>query len=70
MDAYFPFDPYQLPVSKKWIENDYVQWQGIPGLNKDESDDDSSGDEDDEEEDENENALEDDDTATDEEAED
>ncbi|EDO01946.1 hypothetical protein SS1G_04421 [Sclerotinia sclerotiorum 1980 UF-70] len=70
LDAYFPFDPYQLPVSKKWIENDYVQWQGIPGLNKDESDDGSSGDEDDEEEDENENALEDDDTATDEEAED
>ncbi|CAD6448171.1 e7d1355d-5e56-4a84-9447-1ff9f238cabc [Sclerotinia trifoliorum] len=69
LDAYFPFDPYQLPVSKKWIENDYVQWQGIPGLNKEESDD-SSGDEDDEEEDENENSLEDDDTATDEEAED
>ncbi|KAK6615367.1 RNA polymerase I specific transcription initiation factor RRN3 [Botrytis cinerea] len=68
LDAYFPFDPYQLPVSKKWIEDDYVQWQGIPGLNKEESDDDSSGDEEEDEDDEN--ALEDDDTATDEEAED
>ncbi|KAI9650250.1 DNA independent RNA polymerase I transcription factor [Ciborinia camelliae] len=68
LDAYFPFDPYQLPVSKKWIEDDYVQWKGIPGLNQEEDDDDSSGDE--EEEDDDENAAEDDDTATDEEAED
>lgn len=42
LDAYFPFDPYQLPVSKKWIEQDYMQWKGIPGLNQDE---DSSDDE-------------------------
>ncbi|PSS23136.1 hypothetical protein M430DRAFT_26064 [Amorphotheca resinae ATCC 22711] len=42
LDAYFPFDPYQLPVSKRWIEKDYVQWKGIPGLNQD---DDDSGDE-------------------------
>jgi RNA polymerase I-specific transcription initiation factor RRN3 len=41
LDAYFPFDPYQLPVSKKWIEEDYVQWKGIPGLNQE----DDSGDE-------------------------
>lgn len=66
LDAYFPFDPYQLPVSKKWIEDDYVLWKGIPGLNQDEDDDDSSGDE----EDDDENTPEDDDTATDEEAED
>jgi RNA polymerase I-specific transcription initiation factor RRN3 len=39
LDAYFPFDPYQLPVSKKWIEDDYVQWKGIPGLNQDEDED-------------------------------
>ncbi|ESZ97945.1 hypothetical protein SBOR_1668 [Sclerotinia borealis F-4128] len=67
LDAYFPFDPYQLPVSKKWIEDDYVQWKGIPGLNQEEDDDDSSGDEEDEED---ETAPEDDDTATDVEAED
>lgn len=38
LDAYFPFDPYQLPVSKKWVEGDYVQWRGIPGLNQDDDD--------------------------------
>jgi RNA polymerase I-specific transcription initiation factor RRN3 len=47
LDAYFPFDPYQLPISKKWIEDDYVQWKGIPGLNQE---DDDSDDEDEAEE--------------------
>jgi RNA polymerase I-specific transcription initiation factor RRN3 len=47
LDAYFPFDPYQLPVSKRWIEDDYVQWKGIPGLNQDEDDEDESADEED-----------------------
>ncbi|KAI9840248.1 MAG: hypothetical protein M1837_001831 [Sclerophora amabilis] len=32
LDAYFPFDPYHLPRSKRWIEGDYVEWKGIPGL--------------------------------------
>ena len=32
LDAYFPFDPYNLPISKKWLEGDYVDWQGVPGL--------------------------------------
>ena len=32
LDAYFPFDPYKLPRSKRWIENDYREWQGVPGL--------------------------------------
>ncbi|QSZ29756.1 hypothetical protein DSL72_004273 [Monilinia vaccinii-corymbosi] len=65
LDAYFPFDPYQLPVSKKWIEDDYVQWKGIPGLNQEEDDDDSGdGEEDDD------NVPEDNDTATDDEVED
>lgn len=50
LDAYFPFDPYQLPVSKKWIEGDYIQWKGIPGLNQPEEDDDDSEDEGDDEE--------------------
>jgi RNA polymerase I-specific transcription initiation factor RRN3 len=50
LDAYFPFDPYQLPISKRWIENDYVQWKGIPGLNQNEDEDDAdSGEEDDDE---------------------
>lgn len=36
LEPYFPFDPYQLPVSKRWVEQDYLQWQKIPGLNVDE----------------------------------
>jgi len=36
LDAYFPFDPYQLPRSKRWLEGDYVEWRGIPGLDDDE----------------------------------
>ena len=40
LDAFFPFDPYHLPQSKKWIEPDYRAWEGIPGL-EDNSEDDS-----------------------------
>lgn len=36
LESYFPFDPYQLPVSKRWLEDDYVHWEGIPGLDRDE----------------------------------
>ncbi len=48
LDAYFPFDPYHLPRSKKWIEGDYVEWKGIPEADeqKDEVDSDSESDED------------------------
>ncbi|KAI9811368.1 MAG: hypothetical protein M1827_005528 [Pycnora praestabilis] len=34
LDTYFPFDPYHLPLSKRWIEGDYVEWKGIPGLDE------------------------------------
>lgn len=64
LDAYFPFDPYQLPRSRRWLEGDYVEWRGIPGLNKDNDDDDDSemdGDDNEDEDDEEEA------TATDEE---
>jgi RNA polymerase I-specific transcription initiation factor RRN3 len=61
LDAYFPFDPYQLPLSRRWIENDYVQWRGVPGLHDEEEDEDESG----EEEEEEEEVDLDDDTATD-----
>jgi RNA polymerase I-specific transcription initiation factor RRN3 len=44
LDAYFPFDPYQLPVSKRWIEGDYVEWKGIPGESNGEDGDDSTDD--------------------------
>jgi RNA polymerase I-specific transcription initiation factor RRN3 len=44
LDSYFPFDPYQLPLSKRWVESDYLQWKPIPGLN---AEDDDEEDEDD-----------------------
>lgn len=62
LDAYFPFDPYQLPRSRRWLEGDYVEWRGIPGLDN-EGDSDSEADDDDDEEDEDEEIA----TATDEE---
>ena len=45
LDEYFPFDPYHLPRSKRWIEGDYREWVGIPGL--DEGEDESEGSDDD-----------------------
>ena len=32
LEPYFPFDPYILPRSKRWIEGDYLEWKGVPGL--------------------------------------
>jgi RNA polymerase I-specific transcription initiation factor RRN3 len=64
LDAYFPFDPYQLPKSRRWVENDYVEWKDIPGLHQDEEDDTTDADEEDEDEDADDIEL---DTATDEE---
>lgn len=54
LEAYFPFDPYHLPRSKKWIEGRYVVWES-PGGVEDEEDSQSSGEEKSGEEDENEN---------------
>ncbi|KAJ5280495.1 hypothetical protein N7478_005867 [Penicillium angulare] len=48
LDAYFPFDPYHLPRSRRWLEGDYVEWRGIPGLDDNENSD-SEADEDDDE---------------------
>lgn len=67
LDPYFPFDPYQLPISRRWLEESetYVPWTSIPGLNgvdEEEEDDDErseAGDVEDEEDEE--------DTATDDE---
>lgn len=66
LEAYFPFDPYQLPKSRRWVESDYVAWRGVPGLRQDdEEEDDSTDPEDDEEEEEDDEVK--DDTATDDE---
>lgn len=45
LDAYFPFDPYHLPKSKRWIEGDYREWSGIPGLDDEPASESDSGDE-------------------------
>ncbi|KAK7905567.1 DNA independent RNA polymerase I transcription factor [Exophiala xenobiotica] len=41
LEGYFPYDPYHLPISKHWIEGDYVEWKGIPGEEADDTDSDS-----------------------------
>ena len=46
LDAYFPFDPYHLPKSKRWIESDYREWTSIPGLDDEEGEDNDSDDDD------------------------
>jgi RNA polymerase I-specific transcription initiation factor RRN3 len=55
LDAYFPFDPYVLPRSKRWLEQDYVQWKPIPGMpierDEDDEDDDDEEEEDDDDDD-------------------
>lgn len=43
LDSYFPFDPYQLPVSKHWVEGDYLPWRRVPVLDDDDDEDDDSG---------------------------
>ena len=51
LDEYFPFDPYHLPKSKRWLEGDYREWAGIPGLDDDDDNQtDSGSDEDDDDE--------------------
>lgn len=45
LEAYFPFDPYQLPRSRRWLEGDYVEWRGVPGLDADDDESDSGAEE-------------------------
>ncbi|KAF9736313.1 hypothetical protein PMIN02_007989 [Paraphaeosphaeria minitans] len=52
LDAYFPFDPYVLPRSKRWVEGDYVSWKAIPGMEVPKEDDEEEDSEDDVEEEE------------------
>ena len=44
LEGYFPFDPYRLPRSGRWIADDYLEWKGLPG---DEEQDDGNATEDD-----------------------
>ncbi|KAL5113345.1 DNA independent RNA polymerase I transcription factor [Pleosporales sp. CAS-2024a] len=52
LDAYFPFDPYVLPRSKRWLEQEYVTWRPVPGMVVDKDDDDDEEDDEEEEEEE------------------
>lgn len=54
LDAFFPFDPYQLPKSKKWLEGDYMVWKAVPGMEEDDEDEEDSSDEEEDEEDDDE----------------
>lgn len=51
MDAYFPFDPYVLPRSKRWVQGDYVEWKPVPGMPVEKDDEDDDEDEEEDEED-------------------
>lgn len=45
LEAYFPFDPYHLPRSKRWVANDYNEWKLPRGMQKDDEDDESESEE-------------------------
>lgn len=50
LEAYFPFDPYHLPVSKRWVEGDYNEWVLPRGMRRDEDDEDEESEDEEEEE--------------------
>jgi len=45
LEGYFPFDPYRLPRSGKWVAEDYLEWKGLPGDEDLNGDDDATDDE-------------------------
>ncbi|KAL2154830.1 hypothetical protein VTH82DRAFT_3506 [Thermothelomyces myriococcoides] len=57
LEACFPFDPFQLPVAKRWLdlENSYVVWRPMALLDRDEEEDvddeDDDGEDDEDEQD-------------------
>ncbi|KXX74966.1 RNA polymerase I-specific transcription initiation factor rrn3 [Madurella mycetomatis] len=53
LEACFPFDPFQLPVAKRWLDlqNNYVAWQPMAVLDRDVDDDDDDDEDDEAEED-------------------
>lgn len=66
LEAYFPFDPYHLPQSKRWVTSDYNEWRLPSGMRREADDEgdeseDSEGEEsevDDEDEEEEESEVE------------
>ncbi|KAK0731682.1 RNA polymerase I-specific transcription initiation factor RRN3 [Lasiosphaeris hirsuta] len=67
LETCFPFDPFQLPVSKRWLDlpNSYISWQHLTILSKGEEEEED--DEDDDEEGEADGRSIQEDTATDDE---
>ncbi|KAK5120334.1 hypothetical protein LTR85_006273 [Meristemomyces frigidus] len=51
LEAYFPFDPYHLPKSKRWVEGDYNAWKLPAGMEQDDEEDGYSDEEEEEESD-------------------
>ncbi|KAA8906289.1 RNA polymerase I-specific transcription initiation factor RRN3 [Sphaerosporella brunnea] len=49
LDSYFPFDPFLLKKSRRWIDECYVVWTPVPGLEDDEDEEESDDDEADDE---------------------
>ncbi|KAK3645123.1 DNA independent RNA polymerase I transcription factor [Elasticomyces elasticus] len=49
LEVYFPFDPYHLPQSKRWVEGEYNEWKSPQGMQRidDEEEEDSGDDSDD-----------------------
>jgi RNA polymerase I-specific transcription initiation factor RRN3 len=43
LEGYFPFDPYHLPISRHWLNDDYVEWEGIPGEYEEQDSSDDEG---------------------------
>lgn len=62
LEAYFPFDPYHLPKSKRWVDGDYNEWKLPRGMRQDDedgySDEDSEDDSDSDDSDSDESVLE------------
>ena len=44
LEAYFPFDPYHLPKSKRWVANDYNEWKLPSGLQNEDEEESGSDD--------------------------
>jgi len=48
LNTFFPFDPYRLPKSSRYIDGVYREWSAV-AINDDDDDEDEDGDEDEDE---------------------
>jgi len=47
LEGHFPYDPYHLPISKHWVEGEYIEWEGVPGETVEDSEAEDEDDDDD-----------------------